>query len=108
MLILLASAALIATGEPRSVDLTSRSVEEVTGCVVSTLADTRGYEIQKTATPTGNVVALKHRIMGIARTAARIEIVDAGAERRLIVFAGGKATGGPRVFAERTRVCASK
>lgn len=91
--------------KPRSVDLSAKTVDDLAGCVVLRLAETRGYEIARATLPNGVEIKLKFRVVGVAATAATFLIEDLGPQRQLTIFATGKTNGAPRVFAERMRSC---
>ena len=98
----------IGASEPRSVDLSSRSVTELAGCITLKLASSHGYEVQKIERASGMTLKLKFRIAGIAATAATFEIDNLGKQRRLTTFATGKSNGAPRTIAEQARACVSE
>lgn len=89
--------------EPRSVDLSPKSVQDLTACIVVDLAESRGYEIIKAPTLKGVEVKLRFRVVGVAATAATFDIEDLGDQRQLTIYATGKETGAPRVLASKAR-----
>lgn len=101
----IAAAGPVAAKDPRSVDMSARSLNDLAGCIVLRLADTRGYEIAKAPLANGVEIRLKFRVAGVGATAATFLVEDLGEQRRLTIFATGKSNGAPRVFAERTREC---
>lgn len=103
----LSAAAPVIAKEPRSIDMSDKSVNDLAGCIVLRLAETRGYEIAKAPLPNGIELRMKFRVAGVAATAATFLIEDLGAQRRLTIYATGKINGAPRVFAEGTRSCAN-
>jgi hypothetical protein len=102
------SSAPISAKEPRSVDLTAKSVSELAGCIALKLTETSGYEVQKTVDAAATEIRLKFRVMGVAATAATFRVEDLGANRQLTIYATGKETGAPRMIAANVRRCATE
>lgn len=86
-------------------DLSTKASDELSACVVNTLVEAQGYEIARKQTETGPLIELRFRVLGVPATAASIYIQELGSQRRLVIYATGKANGAPRHFASRTREC---
>jgi hypothetical protein len=93
------SSAALAAKEPRFTSESGKSLDDLAGCIALQVAESRGYELQKIATPAGVTLKMKFRVGGIAATAATFEIEDLGDRRRMRIFATGKANGAPRTIA---------
>lgn len=100
-----AAVAAVAAKEPRSVDYSGKSTAELAGCVVLSLSESRGYEVQKSVNGASTEIILKFRAVGISGTAANFVIDDLGDRRRVTIFARGKDSGAPQVIAAKARKC---